>query len=96
MKPSVALEHNRAAIREIVGRNRVANPRIFGSVLHGTDIEGSDLDILVDALPETTLLDLGGLQLELEQALGVKVDIRTKGDLPKKFRDVVVAEAEPL
>jgi predicted nucleotidyltransferase len=41
----------RNAVREVVGRFRTANPRVFGSVLHGTDRDGSDIDLLVDALP---------------------------------------------
>ena len=48
---TAALELKRAAIREAASRFRAANPRIFGSVLHGTDEEGSDLDLLVDAFP---------------------------------------------
>ena len=72
------------------------NPRVFGSVLHGTDQEGSDLDLLVDALPGTTLFDLGGLQDELETLLGVQIDVRTPADLPPKFRAQVLAEAQPL
>ncbi|SEG12818.1 hypothetical protein SAMN05216403_13320 [Nitrosospira multiformis ATCC 25196] len=59
MRPSVALDMKRSAVREAVGRFRTANPRVFGSVLHGTDRDGSDLDLLVDALPGATLLDLG-------------------------------------
>lgn len=58
--------------------------------------EGSDLDLLVDALPGTTLFDLGGLQVELEELLGIPVDLLTSGDLPKKFRDTVLAQACPL
>ena len=57
----------------------------------GTDQEGSDLDLLVDAPPGTTLFDLGGLQVELEDLLGVNVDLLTPGDLPLKFRDKVLA-----
>jgi len=74
----------------------MANPRIFGSVLHGTDTEGSDLDLLVDALPGTTLFDLGGLQVELEDLLGVSVDLLTPPDLPPKFREQVLSEAKPV
>jgi len=44
---------------------------VFGSVLHGDDRDGSDLDLLVDALPGATLFDLGGLQVELEELRGV-------------------------
>lgn len=96
VKPSVALELKRAAVRETAGRFRAANPRIFGSVLHGTDRDGSDLDLLVDALPGATLFDLGGLQIELEELLGVSVDVLTPGDLPPGFRDQVLAEAAPI
>jgi predicted nucleotidyltransferase len=96
MKPSVALELRRTAVREAAGRFRTANPRVFGSVLHGTDADGSDLDLLVDALPGATLFDLGGLQVELEELLGVSVDLRTPADLPLKFREQVLAEARPV
>lgn len=96
MKPSAALDHHRAAVRAAVSRFRTANPRVFGSALHGTDREGSDLDLLVDALPDATLFDLGGLQAELEEMLGVSVDVLTPGDLPSKFRDRVLAEAVPV
>ena len=96
MRPSAALEQKRAEVRAAVLRFRAANPRIFGSVLHGTDRDDSDLDLLVDALPGATLLDLGGLQVELEDLLGVSVDVLTPEDLPRKFRDRVLAEAVPV
>ena len=57
MRPSVVLDMKRSAVREAVGRFRTANPRIFGSVLHSTNRNGSDIDLLVNALPGTTLLD---------------------------------------
>ena len=96
MKPSVALARKRAAVHELAGRYRAANPRVFGSVLRGTDRDGSDLDLLVDALPGATLFDLGGLQVELEETLGVPVDLLTPGDLPSTFRDRVLSEAVPI
>ena len=52
--------------------------------------------MLVDVLPGATLFDLGGLQVELEELLGVSVDLLTPGDLPPKFRDKVLAEAAPV
>jgi predicted nucleotidyltransferase len=69
MRPSLALERNRTAVLEATRRFRAENPRVFGSALHGVDQEGSDLDLLVDALPGATLFDLGGLQIELEALL---------------------------
>jgi hypothetical protein len=96
MKPSTALDLQRAAVREVVSRFRTSNPRVFGSALLGTDTEGSDLDLLVDALPGATLFDLGGLQVELEDLLGVSVDLLTPGDLPLKFRQQVLEQARPV
>lgn len=96
MRPSVVLDMNRSAVREMASRFRTANPRVFGSVLHGTDRDGSDLDLLVDALPGATLFDLGGLQAELESLLGLRVDLLTPGDLPLTFRAQVLAEAQPI
>jgi hypothetical protein len=96
VKPSAALEQHRAAIRATVPRFRTANPRVFGSVLHGTDRDDSDLDLLVDALPGATLFDLSGLQIELEELLGVTVDVRTPGELAPKIRARVLAEAAPV
>ena len=96
MRPSVLLDMNRSAVREVVSRFRTANPRVFGSVLYGTDQDDSDLDLLVDALPGATLLDLGDLQDELQSLLGVHVDLLTPGDLPPKFRAKVLAEAQPV
>jgi predicted nucleotidyltransferase len=96
MRPSVALDMKRSAVREAVCRYQTANPRVFGSVLRDADRDGGDLDLLVDALPGATLFDLGGLQEELESLLGVHVDLLTPADLPPKFRDRVLAEAQPV
>jgi len=93
MKPSVALEANRPAVRQAAKRFKTMNPRVFGSVLRGEDKDGSDLDLLVDPLPGVTLFDLGGLQVELEEMLGVPVDLLTPGDLPPKLRRKVLLEA---
>lgn len=96
MRPAAALARQRAAVREAAGCFRAANPRVFGSVLRGTDTEGSDLDLLVDALPGATLFDLGGLQQTLEDLLGVRVDVVMPGDLPERVRALVLAEAQPV
>lgn len=96
MKPSDILQTHREAIRRVVEQNRARNPRIFGSVLHGDDTEDSDLDLLVDALPDTSLMDLARIQNELEQLLNVTVDVRTPGDLSERFRARVLAEAVPV
>lgn len=96
MRPSEALEKNRQAIREATKRFNAANPRVFGSVARGEDRPDSDLDILVDALPETTLFDLGGLLEELSALLGVEVDVVTSGGLRPDIRARVLQEAKAV
>jgi uncharacterized protein len=96
MKPSEVLPQHRETIRKLVLEAGMANPRIFGSVLHGDDIDGSDLDILVDPAPKTSLLDVAGLQIQIEQVLGVRVDLLTPRALPIKFREKVLSEAQPV
>lgn len=95
-RPSVVLNQNRDLIRSIVLRHKSENPRIFGSTLHGTDTQDSDLDLLIDPLPGATLIDLGAIQDELEASLGIPVDVLTPKELPRSFRDRILAEAAPV
>jgi len=97
MRPSEVLEQNREAIREATKRFNAANPRVFGSVARGEDRADSDLDILIDALPGTTLFDLGGLLEELSEIMkGTDIHLLTVGDLPERIRFQVVDEARPI
>lgn len=97
MKPSVALQLHRDAIRTVVERNDACNPRIFGSVVHGSDADGSDLDILVDPIAnKTSLISLVRIKRELEQILGVTTDIQTPLSIHEKFRSAVLREAVPV
>lgn len=93
MKPSAVLHLHRNAIRTIVEAHRALNPRVFGSVARGCDTEESDLDILVDPTPETTLFDIGAIRHELLQLLGIPVDVLTPKALPEKFRKAVLLDA---
>ena len=96
VRPSQALLINRDAIRRVVEFHRARNPRVFGSVLHGEDTKSSDIDILIDPTPETTLFDIAAITLKLEKLLGVPVDVLTPRALPDRFRDTVLAEAVPI
>lgn len=96
MKPSEAMNANRAAIRRIVEAHRARNARVFGSVVHGLDTHGSDLDILVDPTAQTTLFDIGAIRHEVGKLLGVPVDVLTPNALPEKFRATVIAQARPI
>ncbi|MDL2285856.1 nucleotidyltransferase family protein [Desulfococcaceae bacterium OttesenSCG-928-F15] len=80
MRPSESLHTHRKAVLKILERYPMfSNLRLVGSVARGEDTEGSDIDFLVDAAPGTTLFDLGGLHEDLEELLGVSVDIITAG-----------------
>jgi len=96
LKPSEALHANRAAIRHVVESHRARNVRVFGSVLRGQDTDSSDLDLLIDPTPETTLMDVAAIQVELQRLLGVSVDVLTPRALPEKFRNIVLSEAVPV
>lgn len=96
MKPLEALNTHRGSIRHIVESHRACNPRVFGSVVHGDDSHESDLDILIDPTPETTLFDIGAIRHELLQLLGLPVDVLTPKAPPDKFRALVLAEAMPI
>lgn len=94
-KPSEALVEHREAIQRIVAAHRACNPRVFGSVLRGQDADDSDLDLLVEPVG-ATLFDLAAITLELEELMGIRVDVLTPKALPGKFRDQVLAEARPV
>ena len=70
--------------------------RIFGSSARGIADQQSDIDILVELEPGRSLLDLGGLWWELNELLGVRVDVITEKGLRDRIRDRVLKEAVPL
>lgn len=96
MRPSQALALHRARIRQIALSHRVKDIRVFGSASRGDDIEGSDLDLLVEPTSETTLFDIGAIRFELKQLLGLQVDVLTPSSLPDKFREQVLKEAQAV
>ena len=97
MKPSEALDLHRDAIWRVVLANEACNPRVFGSVLHGDDTEGSDIDFLVDTIHDkTSLVSLVRIKRELDQLLGVNTDIHTPASLHERFRSAVLQEALPV
>lgn len=96
MKPSIALERNREQIKKIVARYHARNARVFGSVVAGCDTDASDLDLLVDITPETTLMDIGAIQHELKTLLGIEVDVLTPNSLPDRFKHKVLKEARQV
>lgn len=90
------LQQKKASILDIAKHYHAVNIRVFGSVVHGEENQDSDIDLLVDFLPGTTLLDQVGLIDALSSALGRKVDIVSERALNKHLRQRVLQEAVPL
>ena len=78
MRPSEALARNRDKVLEIIARYPVTNPRVFGSVARGEDVEGSDIDILVDQNGPLSFFDIFELEDELATVLACPVEVGTK------------------
>ncbi|PDW02930.1 nucleotidyltransferase family protein [Candidatus Viridilinea mediisalina] len=96
MKHADLLKHQREAIMDIATHYGASNVRVFGSVARGEENDYSDIDLLVDLEPGRTLLDLGGLLMDLRELLQVQVDVGTTAMLKERIRDRVLAEAIPL
>lgn len=96
IKPSEAFNAHRAEIRDIVAAHRASNARVFGSVTRGNDTDESDIEILIDPPPATTLMDIEAIRFKLSELLGFNVDVLTPNALPDSFRARVEAEAKPV
>jgi len=96
MDKSDLLREKRTEILQTAAEHGAYNVRIFGSVARGEADESSDLDFLVDMEPGRSLLDLGGLLMDLQDLLGCSVDVVTERGLRKRIRDQVLKEAVAL
>ncbi|NOX63793.1 MAG: nucleotidyltransferase family protein [Chloroflexi bacterium] len=90
------LMEKREMVYEIAARYGARNLRVFGSVARGDEIPESDIDILVDMEAGRSLLDLGGLLMELKDVFGCEVDVVTVQGLRERLRERVLKEAVPL
>jgi hypothetical protein len=91
----VRIPFDRAKIAEFCRRNHIRRLAFFGSVIRDDFTPDSDVDVLVEFEPgKTPGLDFFGMQDELSEMLGRKVDLNTPEDLSPYFRDVVLSEAE--
>lgn len=90
------IETHRAAIRDIAARYGVTDVRVFGSMARGDATEASDVDLLVRPLPGTSLLDLGGLLIDVQDLLGRRVEVVSERSLHPAIRERILAEAQPL
>lgn len=92
MRPSEALAKHRDEVLAILAKYPVSNPRVFGSVARGEDLDGSDLDLLVEDIKMSTF-DFASLELELEDLLSARVDVKTLGDLSTRAQSRALKDA---
>lgn len=90
------LKQKREEILRIAARHGARNVRVFGSVARGEADEQSDIDLLVEFEPDRSLLDHAALWLELQEALGRKVDVVSDRGIKPRIRERVLQEAVPL
>ena len=90
------VRRRRAEILRLAHRRGASNVRVFGSALRGEAGPDSDVDILVDLEPGRNLLDLGGLQMDLQELLERPVDLKTESFLRRDIRERVLRDSIAL
>jgi excisionase family DNA binding protein len=83
-------------IKQVAAQHGARNVRLFGSLARGTADEASDVDLLVDLDPDRSLIDLAGLELDLEALLETRVDVGTVASLKPRMKEQVLAESVEL
>lgn len=86
----------RERVLDICRSYGASDVRLFGSLARGDADEASDIDLVVRFAPGRSLLDHGGLLMDLRELLGVEVDVVSEGSLSGRFGDAVRREAIPL
>ena len=90
------LSTNRSRILELAALYHLTNVRVFGSVARGDANDSSDVDLLVDLEPRASLLDLAGFSYDVEQLVGVPVDVAPASKVHEQYRAHALAEAMDL
>lgn len=90
------IEQHRDAILEVARRHGARDVRVFGSVARRQTTEASDLDLLVRFEPGRSLMDHGMLIEDLQELLGINVDVVSEGGMRARFRDRILKDAVPL
>jgi hypothetical protein len=96
MREEILPSGDRAAIRRLAEKHGAGNVRVFGSTVRDERRAGSDLDVLVTMAPGRTLLDLIALEQDLEELLGVPVDVVSDAGISPHLRSQILAAAVPL
>lgn len=90
------IENHRREILALAANYGVTDVRVFGSMARGDAGEASDVDLLVKPLPGTSLMDLGGLLMDVQDLLGRRVDVVSERALAPQIRERVLREAQAL
>ena len=96
MRAEELLKLKREDIVRAAARHGASNVRVFGSVARGEADDASDIDFLVEMAPGRSLLDMGGLLMDLRALLDRDVDVVSERGLRREIRDRVLREAVPL
>jgi hypothetical protein len=96
MSASDLIQRKKVEILKLAKKHGARNIRVFGSVARAEADEESDIDFLVDMEPGRSLLDMGGLLMDLRELLGCEVDVVTVRALKPRIRDRVLREAIAL
>ena len=96
MRGSELIKEKREEIYRIAAAHGVTEIKVFGSVARGEDSETSDIDFLVELEEGRSLFDLGGLLMDLRDALQCEVDIVTTGSLRPPSKERVLREARSI
>jgi predicted nucleotidyltransferase len=96
MDPTALIHFRRSEILALAAKRGARNVRVFGSVARGEADDESDLDFLVEMEPGRSVLDLGGLLMDIQGLLGRSVDVVTENGLKERIRERVLREAIPV
>lgn len=96
MNRQALVRAKRQEILNIARKHGAVSVKLFGSAARGDEVESSDVDFVVELEPGRSLLDLGGLQVDLERLLGCDVDVVTVRGLRERIRARVLEEAVPV
>lgn len=96
MRARELLKMKRDAIVGAAARHGAGHIRVFGSVARGDADDSSDIDFLVEMAPGRTLLDMGGLLMDLRELLQRDVDVVSVRGLRPEIRERVLHEAVAL
>ena len=96
MKFNIEQHISRREMATFCRRHHIKKLALFGSALSGQLGPDSDIDLLVEFEENHIpgLITLAGMELELTEKMGRKVDLRTPRDLSRYFRDEVIRQAE--